>query len=82
MAQAPKQAHSTIVITVAFVLLLGGGSVRANQHNEYEEIGIYPQREHSLTKPYQGLFTLSFELLCLSLAISNFIILIITILIT
>ncbi|KAH9391428.1 Vesicular integral-membrane protein VIP36 [Tyrophagus putrescentiae] len=54
MAQAPKQAHSTIVITVAFVLLLGGGSVRANQHNEYEEIGIYPQREHSLTKPYQG----------------------------
>lgn len=66
MAQLFKMMMARhIVITVAFLLLgLGGlGSiVGANQHNEYEELGIYPQREHSLTKPYQGLLIL----ICLS----------------
>ncbi|KAI2803579.1 hypothetical protein RDWZM_001565 [Blomia tropicalis] len=30
------------------------GRIQSSSHTEYEEMGIYPQRDHSLTKPYQG----------------------------
>lgn len=39
-------------------------------HTEYEDMGLYPQKEHSLVKPYQGiiyyhLFNTNNNLICL-----------------
>lgn len=42
--------YSAFFITFSIMV----GRIQSSSHTEYEEMGIYPQRDHSLTKPYQG----------------------------
>lgn len=55
MLKSFETLTSMTVILIVFLMCLG--LVRGDahySHNEYEEVGVYPQKEHSLMKPYQG----------------------------
>jgi len=49
---------NAFVIFFAFLIAFTSLPFYVESHTEYEEIGIYPQKEHSLTKPYQGTTTI------------------------